>query len=78
MPDDDSKLRQIYADLAARGRMLIIVDQPATTGALTIAVAQATGIAVACLPGMTMRRIADLYPGNTKTGSLELSVGGGV
>jgi len=46
--------------------MLIVVDQPATTGALAIAVAQAMGIAAAYLPGLTMRRVADLYPGNAK------------
>jgi hypothetical protein len=30
------------------------------------AVARDAGCVVACLPGMVMRRIADLYPGDTK------------
>lgn len=62
LPNDESKLRQIYADLAAHGRMRIVVDQPATIGALAVAVAQAMGIAVAYLPGLAMRRIAKPVP----------------
>jgi hypothetical protein len=38
------------------------VDQPATIGALPVAVARAVGHHVAYLPGLAMRRIADLYP----------------
>ena len=36
-------------------------------GALPVAVAQAMGIDTAYLPGLAMRRIADLHPGNAKT-----------
>ena len=43
------------------------MDQPATIGALAVAVAQPMGIEVAYLPGLAMRRVADLYPGNAKT-----------
>src|SRR5207248_1767993 len=39
----------------------------ATIGALPVAVARACGHQVAYLPGLAMRRIADLYPGNAKT-----------
>jgi transposase len=46
-----------------------VVDQPATIGALPVAVAQAAGIQVAYLPGLAMRRIADLHPGEAKTDS---------
>jgi hypothetical protein len=46
---------------------LVIVDQPATIGALPVAVARAAGHQVAYLPGLAMRRIADLYPGRAKT-----------
>ncbi len=42
--------------------MLVVVDQLASIGALAIAVARARAIAVAYLPGLSMRRIADLYP----------------
>lgn len=67
LPNDEAQLRQIYTDLLSQGRMLVVVDQPATIGALAVAVAQAMGITVAYLPGLAMRRIADLYPGNAKT-----------
>ena len=43
------------------------MDQPKTIGALVIAVAQDLGIDVAYLPGLTMRRVADLHPGQAKT-----------
>src|SRR5690625_1120537 len=38
-----------------------------TISALVIAVAQQLGIQVAYLPGLTMRRVADLHPGQAKT-----------
>lgn len=41
--------------------------QPAAIGALTIAVATAMDITLAYLPGLTMRRAAQLYPGESKT-----------
>lgn len=44
-----------------------MVDQPATIGALPVTVARACGHEVAYLPGLAIRRIADLYPGNAKT-----------
>src|SRR5690606_34659794 len=53
--------------LADHGRVLVVVDQPASIGALPVAVARACGHDVAYLPGLAMRRIADLYPGNAKT-----------
>lgn len=47
----------------------MIVDQPASIGALPIAVARFLNIEVAYLPGLAMRRIADLHPGEGKTDS---------
>lgn len=44
-----------------------MVDQSKTIGALAIAVAQQLGIQIAHLPGLTMRRVADLHPGQAKT-----------
>jgi hypothetical protein len=38
----------------------VVVDQPASIGALPVAVARAGGHQVAYLPGLAMRRIADL------------------
>ncbi len=47
--------------------MLVVVDQRASIDALPLAVARDMGCPVAYLPGLTMRRIADLYPGEAKT-----------
>ncbi|MDA3631281.1 IS110 family transposase [Saccharopolyspora sp. WRP15-2] len=67
LPNSEPKLRALFDTLAAHGPLLVIVDQPATIGALPVAVARACGHQVAYLPGLAMRRIADLYPGNAKT-----------
>ena len=54
--------------------MLVVVDQPATIGALAVAVAQDMGTAVGYLPGLSMRRIADLTPGSAKTDAKDAAV----
>ena len=54
--------------------MLVVVDQPATIGALAVAVAQDMGITVGYLPGLSMRRIADLTPGSAKTDAKDAAV----
>ncbi|WP_190264510.1 IS110 family RNA-guided transposase [Glutamicibacter nicotianae] len=67
LPNDEAKLTAVYENLSAKGTVLVVVDQPATIGALAVAVAQHLGIPVAYLPGLSMRRIADMYPGTAKT-----------
>ncbi|SFO96566.1 Transposase IS116/IS110/IS902 family protein [Amycolatopsis arida] len=67
LPNSEPKLRALFDKLAAHGPLLVVVDQPATIGALPVAVARAAGHRVAYLPGLAMRRIADLYPGRAKT-----------
>ncbi|MGP5073875.1 IS110 family transposase [Arthrobacter rhombi] len=67
LPQDEAKLKAIITSLSRHGRALLVVDQPATIGALPVAVAQAAGIMVGYLPGLAMRRIADLHPGEAKT-----------
>src|SRR5882757_8708178 len=67
LPNSEPKLRALFDGLAQHGRLLVVVDQPATIGALPVTVARACGHEVAYLPGLAMRRIADLYPGNAKT-----------
>ncbi|ERY35699.1 hypothetical protein Q067_02334 [Pseudomonas aeruginosa BL13] len=54
-------------ELKVHGQLLFVVDQPATIGALSMAVARNEGVLVAYLPGQAMRRIADLYAGEAKT-----------
>ncbi|MEU0188056.1 IS110 family transposase [Streptomyces sp. NPDC006207] len=68
LPNTEPKLREVFAKLQAKhGTVLVVVDQPASVGALPLAVARDAGCRVAYLPGLTMRRIADLYPGEAKT-----------
>lgn len=67
LPQDQRRLEELFTKLQTHGRVLVVVDQPNTIGALPIAVARQMGIQVACLPGLAMRRIADLHPGNAKT-----------
>lgn len=67
LPNDQTKLEELFKNLSTHGRLLVVVDQPATIGALAVGLAQQMGIEVAYLPGLTMRRVADLYPGDAKT-----------
>lgn len=68
LPQSEPKIQELLNELAAKhGELLVVVDQPKTIGALVIAVAQHLGIQVAYLPGLTMRRVADLHPGQAKT-----------
>jgi transposase len=68
LPNSEPKLRALFNKLSEKyGTVLVVVDQPANIGALPLAVARDAGCLVAYLPGLTMRRIADLYPGEAKT-----------
>src|SRR5918997_2335427 len=67
LPNSEPKLREVFGKLAVHGPVLVVVDQPATIGALPVAVARACGHDVGYLPGLAMRRIADLYPGTANT-----------
>jgi transposase len=67
LPQDERRLRELFVALQGHGRVRVVVDQPATIGALPIAVARDVGCEVAYLPGLAMRRIADLHPGSAKT-----------
>ena len=74
LPNDEDKLRTVIAGLKVHGRLLLVVDQPATIGALPITVARAEGIEVAYLPGLAMRRIADLHAGEAKTDARDAAI----
>jgi transposase len=67
LQQDEARLRELYRRLTHHGPVLVVVDQPASIGALPVAVARQEGVDVAYLPGLAMRRIADLHPGNAKT-----------
>ncbi len=38
LPNSQSRLREVYKHLGEHGRVLVVVDQPATIGALAVAV----------------------------------------
>lgn len=67
LANDESALRVVFTKLTTHGRVLVVIDQPASIGALSITVARDMGIDIAYLPGLTMRRLADLHPGQAKT-----------
>lgn len=67
LPNDETKLRALLGKLKEHGTVLLVVDQPATVDALPVAVACDEGVLVAYLPGLAMRRIADLHAGEAKT-----------
>jgi transposase len=67
LPNDETKLRALVTKLKGHGQVLLVVDQPAMVGALPVAVARTEGVLVAYLPGLAMRRIADLHAGEAKT-----------
>lgn len=48
LPNDESRLRALFDQLATHGPPLIVVDQQNTIGALPITVARACGHDVAC------------------------------
>lgn len=64
---DEVALKAVFESLQQHGPVLMIVDQPNTIGALPVAVARDCGCQVAYLPGLAMRKAADLYPGRSKT-----------
>ncbi|UUU37625.1 IS110 family transposase [Streptomyces sp. NBC_00162] len=75
LPNSEPRLRELFTKLQARhGTVLVVVDQPASIGALPLAVARDAGCRVAYLPGLTMRRIADLYPGESKTDARDAAI----
>ncbi|MER7415162.1 IS110 family RNA-guided transposase [Streptomyces cacaoi] len=75
LPNSEPRLRAVFDKLSAKfGTVLVVVDQPASIGALPLTVARDAGCEVAYLPGLAMRRIADLYPGEAKTDAKDATV----
>ncbi len=67
LPQDEAQLREVFTELQKHGNVLVVVDQPKTIGALAVAVARDAGCQVAYLPGLAMRKAAQLLPGDAKT-----------
>ena len=52
---------------AEHGTPGLVIDQPGSIAQLALAVARSRQVPVAYVPGLVMRRAADLYPGEAKT-----------
>lgn len=74
LPNGERRLLTVLADLQKHGVVLLGVNQPATIGALPIAVAQAAGAMVGYLPGLAMLRIVDFHPGEAKTDARDAAI----
>ncbi len=74
LPQDEAALRALIAELRGHGTVLFVVDQPATIGALPLAVARDEDVRVGYLPGLAMRRIAEIHAGEAKTDARDAAV----
>ena len=52
---------------SAHGVAALVIDQPGSIAQLALALTRQRDIPVAYIPGLVMRRAADLYPGDAKT-----------
>jgi transposase len=60
-------LEALLERAAGHGTPGLVIDQPGSIAQLALAVAARRGVPVAYVPGLVMRRAADLYPGEAKT-----------
>ena len=65
--NDQTALERLLDRAAGYGTPGLAIDQPGSIAQLALAVAARRGTPVAYVPGLVMRRAADLYPGEAKT-----------
>jgi len=65
--NDQAALEALLDRAGEHGTPGLVIDQPGSIAQLVLAVARARGVPVAYVPGLVMRRAADLYPGEAKT-----------
>lgn len=65
--NDEADLEAVLSRADEFGVPGLVIDQPGSIAQLAIAVAARRGVPVAYVPGLVMRRAADLYPGEAKT-----------
>ena len=65
--NDETAIRAVIAQSARFGTPGVVIDQPGSIGQLVLVVAGELETPVAYVPGLVMRRAADLYPGEAKT-----------
>ncbi|NIH70448.1 hypothetical protein FHX35_000099 [Auritidibacter ignavus] len=75
LPPSEPRIQELLKDLVAQhAKPWVVVDQPKTIGTLVIAVAQQRGIQMPYVPGLTMRRVADLHPGQARTDARDADI----
>src|SRR5690625_6345893 len=67
LPQDEAKLRALISKVSVHGAVLVVVDHPATIGALPVALAQVMGVVLGYLPCLVMRRFSALHTCQAKT-----------
>jgi len=65
--NDQVALEGLLDRAAQHGTVGLVIDQPGSIAQLALAVAATRQVPVAYIPGLVMRRAADLYPGEAKT-----------
>ena len=65
--NDQAALEALLERAAGHGTPGLVIDQPGSIAQLALAVARNRQVPVAYVPGLVMRRAADLYPGEAKT-----------
>ena len=65
--NDEADLVALLERAGEHGTPGLVVDQPGSIAQLAIVVAARHQVSVAYVPGLVMRRAADLYPGEAKT-----------
>ena len=65
--NDQADLEALLDRAGRHGTAALVIDQPGSIAQLALAVAARRGTPVAYVPGLVMRRAADLYPGEAKT-----------
>lgn len=65
--NDETAIRELVVLAKSFGRPALVIDQPGLNAAMVLAVAKTEDVPVVYIPGLVMRRAAQLYPGAAKT-----------
>ena len=65
--NDQAALEALLGRAAQHGTVGLVIDQPGSIAQLALAGARNREMPVAYVPGLVMRRAADLYPGEAKS-----------
>lgn len=65
--NSEADLVKVLDAAGTHGVAGLVLDQPGSIAQLALALARQRGVPVAYIPGLVMRRAADLYPGDAKT-----------